>query len=737
MLDNPQDLTPLSGLAFDQAIDGGARFVCGGEPLEVSSYAPGILRLRIGEDTRNDYGILASPREPRKAEIENRDGGCNLATDGISLRLTDDPLHFDLRVNGLSLVKSVTDAHFARRYRLPCFARTENGWFATFNLDSGEPVYGLGEKFGPLNKRGQLIVSWAEDALGVNAEKSYKNCPFAWSPRGWGVFTHTSGRVSHGVGYGQWSHRSYGLAVEDRVLDIFFLLGKDGAEVLERYTWLTGRAPKPPRWSYGVWLSRAYYRTADEALEAAEKTRQRRIPCDVLNLDGRAWLDTETRFAFEWDKSRYPDPTAFTAKIAALDMRVCAWEYPLVSVKHPLFQELADKGWLLKNADGGPYVYQWDRAPFGDVLTPLPDSGLVDFTHPDAYAWYRDSHAKLFDSGIHIMKTDFGEQVPEDAVAHNGDTGAALHNVYPLLYTRCVYEATRQRFGDDALVWGRSGFAGVQRYPLQWGGDPQTDWEGLAASLRGGLSWGMSGVPFYSHDVGGFYGGTTDSELFVRWVQAGVFTSHFRFHGIGEREPWVFGDNIEAIVRDWLDLRYRLIPYLQSCAEQAAETGLPVMRAMALAFPEDPASWAFEEQFMCGDSVLVAPVVKPGGGCRYYLPKGEWFDFWTGDAVAGGDCVDAELPLDRIPIFVRAGSILPLGPVVQHTGELTAETAVETIRVFGLPEPGHRQGTGPFRLVRDAEGQLRISGLPEETKIEVFGNAALDRKTDGLIVNKN
>lgn len=680
---SPQSLAALSGLSLVGSTDSSARFMADGATLEISAPTGGVIRLRLGRQTGATYPILADTGPALPVALEEKETGFTVSAGDLSLELADAPFRFLLRDKGEVVLGSTTDRHFRRAHRLPPFARTEAGWFAAIHLDSGEPVYGLGEKYGPLNRRGQCVVSQNHDALGVNAEISYKNTPFAWSPGGWGAFVHTPARVTHGVGYSQWSHRTYGLEVEDTELDLFLISASGPADILERYTALTGRPVEPPLWSYGLWLSRAYYRTADEALETARTIREKRIPCDVLTLDGRAWLDTATRFAFEWDAKRYPDPKAVTKQIKDLNLKVCVWEYPLVSANHPLFDELAAKGWLLTTAAGEPYVYHWDPAPFGDVLTQLPPSGLVDFTHPDAYAWYRDAHQALFDSGIDVIKSDFGEQVPDDAHAANGDDGRRLHNVNPLLYNRCVYEASRDRFGDDAMVWARSGWAGSQTAPIQWGGDPEVSWEGLAASIRGGLSWGMSGCPYYSHDIGGFYGGDPDPELYIRWLQAGVLSSHCRMHGIGDREPWAFGEETEAIASTWLEFRYRLIPYLEHCAEQAA-TGMPVMRAMALAFPDDPAAWAFDEQYMLGDSLFVAPVLRPGGAVRFYLPHGLWHDFRTRETEYGGRVVERIAPLESAVLFVRDGAAIELGPVVQHTGEITPANRIAETLNFGM-----------------------------------------------------
>jgi len=371
----------------------------------------------------------------------------------------------------------------------------------------------------------------------------------------------------------------------------------------------------------------------------------------------------------------------------------------------------------------------------------VPPSGLIDFTNPEAYAWYREAHRPLFEAGADAMKTDFGEQVPPAARAHNGDSGARLHNVYPLLYNRCVYEASERFAPGGAVVWGRSGWTGSQCYPVQWGGDPQADWEGLAASIRGGLSWGMSGGAFYSHDIGGFFGETPDPELYVRWTQAGVMCSHTRFHGTTPREPWHFGEEALRIVRAWLGWRYRLLPYLESCAMAARDTGLPVMRAMPFEFPEDPLAASFDEQYMFGPAMLVAPVVRAGGLVRVYLPPGGWFDLSeeplglipagnhsSGERrITGGRVIERAMAVDRIPLYGREGALVPLGPVVQHTDELGRDSAVSELLVFGLP----RSELAPHGLglrVDAGDASTRVGPVPEAACVRIWGDVDVDRR---------
>jgi alpha-D-xyloside xylohydrolase len=641
-------------------------------PLAVSQ-RDGVVRLVLGDaGALPDYGFVDT---------------AGFAPGAAALRLTAEPLTATFLHTDGAVLAPITDEHFRGWTRLPAFGRGADGmWSAAFSLPADGPVYGGGEQFGPLDKRGQLLRLHVADALGVNTAATYKPLPFVWgfTPAGrvWGVLVHTPCDVWIGAGHAPWSNRSLVLCTDDGALDLFLFAAADPAALLRMLHALTGAPARPPDWSFGVWLSKAYHRDAAEILEAARSMREKRMPCDVITFDGRAWQDTLTRFHFHWDPSRYPDAAGVVAALKAQDLRVCCWEYPLVAERGPLFARMAADGQLLRDQAGAPFVMHWDTAPgsspFGAVLTPLPPSGLVDFTNPAAADSWRDFHAPLFATGMDVVKPDFGEQVPDDAVAHNGDTGRRLHNAYPALYNRCVMAATA-RFGAGApMLWGRAGWIGAQREPIRWGGDPQSDFDGLAASIRGALSYGMSGVPYHATDIGGFYGAVQpDAELFLRWLSVAVFASHLRFHGIGPREPWAFGADAEAIARHWLEWRMRLLPYLWSVADACAATGLPVMRAMPLAFPTDQAARAFPHQFLCGDALLVAPILRPGGSAEVWLPEGAWTDLFTGERHAGPRQLSLrDVPLDRLPVFGRAGHALPLGNVVQHTGAVDRAAAM-------------------------------------------------------------
>lgn len=619
-----------------------------------------------------DYGIVVSNPDCDKAYFEETTTHFEVVSGLHEVLIQKAPFAFRWVYDQQIIQQTSNDGHFVRQYRLPPLAKTESGWLFSFDLGAEEPVYGLGEKWSSLNKRGQFIRSFNHDALGVNAEISYKNTPFAWSPEGWGVFVHTPAPASHSVGFAAWSQRAYTVLVEDEDLDVFILRGEDGPQLIDTYTNLTGKAPVPPLWSLGVILSKAYYKDVPELLSTADEVRKNHMPCDVITIDGRAWQDTDTRFAFEWDPSRFDNPAEVIEQLKRQHFKVCVWEYPLVSVNNKLFAEMASKGWLIKDKrTGEAYRYQWDKSAFAEVLTPLPESGIVDFTNPQAYAFWLESHKPLFDLGVDMIKADFGEQLEDDnMLAFNGDSGIRLHNAYSLLYNRCVYEAAEKYCQSGPFLFSRSAWAGSQRYPSQWGGDPQADWGGLIASIRGALSWGMSGAPYFASDVGGFYKDTRDAVLFARWTQAAVFSAHMRLHGIGKREPWSYGAETETSVNKSLKLRYRLLPYIYQCMQSASKTGLPVMRAMPLAFPKDRIARGFELQFMLGDSILFAPCVKTDNEVDVYLPEGEWVRFPDNQAYAGSRLLTLRLTLDEMAIFVKKGHRIPLGHDIEHTEAL-------------------------------------------------------------------
>lgn len=729
-LDN-SDYLPIDASSSLGASASGASFATStGDMLEIGSFGAGIFRLRVGPNTRPDYGLIAARAQRCDVAQPSRGLWTFTAGDG-SLELAGTPLTLRLLHAGKPVLASITDRTRDGQTRLPAIGRARQGqsWLAAYALASGEPVYGLGAQTATLNKRGQLVHSKVEPA-GASPSASGTSAPFCWSPGpgggAWGVYVHTPSRVLHGVGYPDWSQRSYGLVVDDEALDLFLIAGRDPAQVIERYTALTGRAPEVPRWSLGVWIARADDLSADGAAAAASDLRARRVPCDVLTLDGTAPWDRWTSFDFRWDPRGYPDPATALAKIRQAGFKVCVCEQPSISIHSPLFHDLAARKYLMTDTGGRPYERAAGTGP-DDArpgAQPAPPSGIIDLTNPAALAWWRNAHEALFKAGVDVIKTDGGDDVPADAIAFNGDTGQRLSNVYPLLYGRCVFDAAEKFAPPEQappLIWSSAGWSGSQRYPVQSSGETQSDWEGLAASIRASLSNGMTGVPYHACEVGGGRSAEPASaELYLRWLQAGIFASHLRLRADVGRDPWALDADQEKIALQWLEFRYRLLPYLGTVVAQAARSGMPVMRAMPLAFPGNALTRAYDMQFMCGDALLVAPVIAPGGEVDVALPPGAWYDLATRQRLAGRQVIRYRAALDRFPVFGREGHALPLGPVVQHTGEVDREHPLNALWVFGKPAhalDGFTQAS--IALVADGATVSATSGV----QVEVFGDA--------------
>ncbi|MGC9397454.1 MAG: TIM-barrel domain-containing protein [Anaerolineae bacterium] len=622
-------------------------------------------------------------------------------------------------------------------------------WHEAVAVQPGEAFYGFGEQFNALDKWGREIVSWAIDCGNVTSTRSYKNVPFFMSSAGYGLFIHSSAPIVYRVG--SESAVTYSFDVLDDELDYFLIHGPRFKHILARYTELTGRAPLLPKWSFGFWISRCGYKTRAEVEAIIDEMRARGFPCDVISLDPW-WMGEAPWCSYEWDTEQFPDPQGMMAALRERGVRTCLWITPYVTSGTHAYEEGVEQGYFLTDAEGA-------LAPVEEAFTGAR-AAAVDFTNPEARAWFQRVLARLLEMGAAVFKTDFAEQAPTDALYHDGRDGLTMHNLYPLLYNGAVFELTARKFGRG-LTWGRSGYAGSQRYPVQWGGDSYASFDQMVGQMRGLLSYGMSGVPFCSHDVGGFdcpprvfdacmpEGATLpgdtiaawwdafgenfeaasadrDAEVYIRWLQFGVFSSHLRAHGKQPREPWEYGPEATKIAHRYLTLRYRLLPYIYTQAARSCETGLPMVRPLVLDYQEDPNVAQLDLEYLFGDSLLVAPLFTHAHERQVYLPAGRWVDYWSKEVVEGGRWITVEAPLEKLPLWVKAGHIIPLGPMMDYVDQKPLDPL--TLEIYAPEDAGEliiRDEDQPDIVVRYAreDGELRISvtGAPGDVKVHVFG----------------
>jgi len=598
-------------------------------------------------------------RSPVDLSVEERDGTVVVETGAVSVHVDTDPWDFRVERDGAVVFAEERELYDVRgNSRSPPLGFgleeinegphrvAETG--TAFRLDPGERIYGLGEQFTGFDRRGRTFDLWHVEPLGTETEHAYKNIPFHLSTSGYGMLVDTTNRVRYDLGHSTTASAS--VSVDDDRFSCVFFCEESFTDILETYTGLTGRPDRPPKWSFGVWMSRLGYDSRDQLEQVVTRLREAEIPSDVVHLDP-FWMRENHACDLVWDREQFPDPEGMIRWLHDHDFRLSLWEHPHVPVGTEAFETGSEEGYFVDTGSGKPYVM--DRTCQGDYR-----GAIVDFTDPDAAEWWREKHRELLEMGVDVFKTDYGEYVPEDAVFHNGRSGAAMHNLYPYIYNETVYGTIREENGDDGLVWARSAWVGSQQFPVHWGGDPHPSRGGMAAALRGGLSASLSGIAFWSHDIGGFRG-TPSPELYVRWAQFGLLSSHARCHGTTPREPWAFGETATGQFRDYAELRYSLLPYVYTYAEVAARTGLPVVRPLVLEHQDDPTAQQLDTQYLLGEDLLVVPVFDENVTRPVYLPEGEWVDYWTGDRYDGEQTVYRDVDLTTVPLYVRAGSVVP------------------------------------------------------------------------------
>ena len=543
-----------------------------------------------------------------------------------------------------------------------------------FSLSVDEKVYGMGERFTSFIKNGQSVDIWNEDG-GTSTEQSYKNIPFYITNKGYGVLVNHPEKVSFEVANEMVTRTQF--SVPGTYLDYYIINGPSMKEVLMRYTDLTGKPSLPAPWTFGLWLSTSFTTNYDEetVMSFIDGMLNRGIPLRTFHFDCY-WMKEFHWSDFIWDERVFPDPEGMLKRIKAKGLNICVWINPYIGQESALFDEGLKNGFFVKRTNGR--IWQWDMWQ--------PGMALVDFSNPEACKWFQDKLEILLDMGVDCFKTDFGERIPtEEVVFHNGKDPMKMHNLYTLLYNKCVYELLERKRGKgEAVLFARSATVGGQKYPVHWGGDCWSDYESMEESLRGGLSLLMSGFGFWAHDIGGFEN-TSTADVYKRWVQFGLLSSHSRLHGSSSyRVPWVYDDEAVDVVRTFTRLKAKLMPYIYKTAVETSKTGIPTMKAMVMEFEKDLTAPFLDKQYMLGDNLLVAPIFNEEGIGQFYIPEGTWTDFFTGESFNGATWVRRKYDYLHLPLMVKPNSMLVLG-YTDDKPDYAYEKDVE-VRIYALED---------------------------------------------------
>ena len=515
-------------------------------------------------------------------------------------------------------------------------------------LAPGERIYGCGESFTSLNKVGQKVHLSVTDPQGPETDGQYKPVPFFFSNRGYGIFMHTSAPVT--CDFGASYIGADRLFMADEMVDFFVFFGEP-KDILNEYTDITGKSPMLPLWSFGTWMSRITYFSQEEGLDIAKQLRAHKIPSDVIHFD-TGWFGVDWQCDYEFAKERFKDPVGMLKQLSKDGFHTCLWQLPYFTPKNRFFPEIIERGLHVVNATGG---------------MPVEDA-ILDFSNPETVSWYQSKIEGLMKQGVSTIKCDFGEAAPYNGFYHSGKGGLYEHNLYPLRYNKALFEVVERNHPGEGIIWARSAWAGSQRYALHWGGDAATNNIGMLGDLRGGLSFGLSGFSFWSHDMGGFVTASPE-DIYRRWLPFGFLSSHTRAHGAPPTEPWLISKSFTDAFRACAEMKYKLMPYVYAQAKDCSERGLPMVRALLVEFPQDPGAWLVEDEYMFGSQILVAPLMESGNERTVYLPKGKWIDYQSGKIYEGGY---QTIQAGKIPavILVRDGSLIPHALLAQRTDQI-------------------------------------------------------------------
>lgn len=521
----------------------------------------------------------------------------------------------------------------------------------SLELNIGTYVYGLGERFGPYLKNGQSVEMWNADG-GTGSEQAYKSIPFYMTNQKYGVFVADSSDVNFEIATERVEQVQ--ISVQGERLKYYIIYGETPKQILERFTALTGRPALPPAWTFGLWLTTSFITNYDENTVAGflDGMAERDIPLSVFHFDC-FWMRVLQWCDFEWDRDSFPDPQDMLKRYHDRGLKICVWINPYIGQRSPLFAEGVKKGYFIRKTNGD--IWQTDKWQ--------PGMAIVDFTNAEAAKWYEDHLKSLLDMGVDCFKTDFGERLPVTGVVYcDGSSPLHMHNHYTSLYNETVFRLLERKRGqNNAALFARNATIGGQRFPIHWGGDNSSTYLSMLDTLRGGLSLAHCGFGFWSHDISGFEK-TATADLYKRWCAFGMLSSHSRLHGSSSyRVPWLFDEEACDVLRFFVKLKCRLMPYLYAKAVEAHQHGIPMLRPMMLEFPEDPSCEVLDRQYMLGDSLLVAPVFNKEGLVSFYLPEGTWISLIDGKSVTGGRWQSQTHSFMSLPLYARQNSIIIMG----------------------------------------------------------------------------
>ncbi|WP_297990596.1 glycoside hydrolase family 31 protein [Anoxybacillus sp.] len=665
-------------------------FTCEGASGKIHFYRDDIVRIMIDPFAQKyasvSPAVVAAP-EKVTMHVQEVENGWELKTNALTVVIERSPFRITVYDReGTVLVRDVEPVRFQAKGRIRC----------AHALAPTDVVYGLGEKTGVLNKRGAVWKMWNTDVYAphnLETDPLYQSHPYMIvlkDGHAHGIFFDHTYETTFDL-----RHESfYTFTSEGGAIDYYVFAGPHPKDVLTQYTHLVGRMPLPPKWALGYHQSRYSYETEQEVRELIDTFRAKRIPLDAIYLDIH-YMDEYRVFTF--DQHRFPHPKSLVQYASEQGVRIVPIVDPGVKVdaEYDTYRDGVQKDYFCKYADGT--LFKGDVWPGTSVFP--------DFLKKKVRKWWGEQHAFYTSIGIEGIWNDMNEpsvfnekKTMDDQVVHDGwKTHRQVHNIYGMMMTEATYNGLKKQLkGKRPFVLTRAGFSGIHRYAAVWTGDNRSFWEHLELSLPMCLNLGLSAVAFCGADVGGF-AHDAHGELLVRWTQVGAFFPYFRNHcaiGFARQEPWAFGETYEQMVKRYIELRYEWLPHLYTLCFEAYQTGVPMMRPLMLEYPDDAETWNISDQFMVGNEVMIAPVMRPHTFHRLvYFPKGRWIDYWTKEKFEGGRRYIVEAPLDRLPIFVKEGAMIARAEVKQSTSIADEQL---TLYVYTMEE-----GTSSYTLYDD------------------------------------